>query len=109
MIAICHNARKGRNTGSHWSKPVAPPLHSTSLRLVLQQGLRLAVLGVVLGLAGALSVTHLLASFLYGVSPFDLGTFAGVSLLLALVTLLACLVPARRAARVDPLVALRYE
>ena len=79
------------------------------LGLVLRQGLMLGALGVVLGLALAVAVTRLLASFLYGVSPFDAVTFASVPLLLGLITLLACWLPARRAAGADPMEALRCE
>lgn len=79
------------------------------IRLVLKQGLGLALLGAVFGLLGALSLTRLLKSFLFGVTATDPLTFAGVAALLVLVALLACYLPARRAARVDPLVALRYE
>ena len=81
------------------------------LRMVLGQGARMALLGMVLGLAAALGLTQLLArySLLFGVSAADPITFAAVMLLLLLVTLLACYIPARRAMRVDPLVALRYE
>jgi len=79
------------------------------LSLVLGQGMSLAGVGALLGLGGAFAVTHLLASFLYGVSPFDLVTFGGVTLLLGLVSLVACFLPASRATRVDPVVALRYE
>ena len=78
-------------------------------RLVLSQGSKLAALGIVVGLALALAVTRLLSSFLYGVSPFDPVTFIGVPVLLTLVALLACWLPARRATRVDPIVALRAE
>lgn len=74
-----------------------------------QQGLVLAATGAGLGLGLAFAVTRLLTNFLYGVSPFDPVTFAGVPLLLAVVALLACWLPARRAARVDPMVALRTE
>ena len=76
---------------------------------VLRQGLTLAALGVAIGLALAVGVTHLLAYFLYGVSPFDPVTFAGVPLVLGLVALCACWFPARRATQVDPMVALRCE
>ncbi|HWL13952.1 MAG TPA: ABC transporter permease [Opitutus sp.] len=76
---------------------------------VLRRGLGLALVGIAAGLAGALAVTHLLAGFLYGVSPFDLTVFVGVPLALALTALLACYLPARRATRVNPIVALRAE
>jgi putative ABC transport system permease protein len=79
------------------------------LRLVLRQGLLMALVGVVAGAVGALFLTRLLVSFLHDVSPTDPLTFLTVALLLMGLALVACYVPARRAARVDPLVALRYE
>ena len=77
--------------------------------MVLLQGARLAGVGLAIGLLVAFAVTRLLASFLYGVQPTDPLTFGSVSLLLVAVALLACYWPARRATRVDPLIALRYE
>jgi len=79
------------------------------LRMVLRQGLGLAIAGAAVGLVCALIVSHLMAGLLYGVRPTDPVTFAGVALLLIGVALLACYIPARRAIRVDPLVALRHE
>ncbi len=79
------------------------------LRMLLRQGLGLALAGAALGLVCALIVSHLMAGLLYGVRPTDPLTFLGVALLLVGVALLACYIPARRAMRVDPLVALRYE
>ncbi len=79
------------------------------LRLVVGQGMGLALAGAVLGVCFAFGVTRYLQSLLYGVRPSDPATFVGVVLLLILVALAACGVPARRAARVDPVVALRYE
>jgi putative ABC transport system permease protein len=79
------------------------------LWLVLSRGLRLVLWGTLVGLGAALAVTRALTSLLFDVKPSDPMTLVGVSLLLAAVTLLACYIPARRAAKVDPVVALRYE
>jgi putative ABC transport system permease protein len=79
------------------------------LRLVIGDGLRMAVIGITLGIAGALALTRLMTDLLYGVHPTDLVTFSGVTIVLAMVSLSACYVPARRAMKIDPIVALRYE
>jgi predicted permease len=79
------------------------------LRLILGRGAKMALAGVVVGIAAALGLTQLMAKMLYGVSPADPLTFVGVALVLTLVALAACYVPARRAMRVDPMVALRHE
>jgi putative ABC transport system permease protein len=78
-------------------------------RIIVGQGLRLALLGVGVGLVAALALTRLLQSFLFGISPYDPLTFIVVSLLLTLVAIAASYFPARRATRVDPMIALRYE
>ena len=79
------------------------------LRLVITQGLKLAAIGVVIGLLGAWGLTRLMSALLFGITPTDSVTLAAVVVTLALVALLACYVPARRATKVDPLVALREE
>jgi ABC-type antimicrobial peptide transport system permease subunit len=82
---------------------------SDVLRLVLGQGAKMALIGVVIGIAAALGLTRLMANQLFGVTAHDPLTFVTVTILLTLVALLACYLPARRAVRVDPMVALRYE
>jgi predicted permease len=82
---------------------------SDVMRLVLGQGAKMALMGVAIGIAAALGLTRLMANELFGVSAHDPLTFVTVAILLTLVALLACYLPARRAVRVDPTVALRYE
>jgi putative ABC transport system permease protein len=79
------------------------------LKLVVGRGLVLTLLGIVSGIAGAFALTRLMTGLLFGVTPTDATTFATVSASLVIVSLLACYIPARRATKVDPLVALRYE
>jgi putative ABC transport system permease protein len=79
------------------------------LRWLLGRGMRLTLIGVAAGLLGALAVGRLLRGLLFGVASTDVVTYAALTLLLAGVALLACYIPARRATKVDPLVALRYE
>ncbi len=79
------------------------------MRLVLGEGAKMALVGVAASIAAALGLTHLMANELFGVTAQDPLTFAAVAVVLTLVALLACYLPARRAVRVDPMVALRYE
>jgi putative ABC transport system permease protein len=79
------------------------------IRLVIKQGMWLVVVGLAVGLAGAFAVTRLMTSLLFQVKPGDPLTFVAVAALLSAVALLACYIPARRATKVDPMTALRYE
>ncbi len=82
---------------------------SDVLKLVLGNVMSLAFIGAAIGLGGAYAVTRVMSSLLFEVAPTDLVTFVAVSAILIMVALLACFIPARRATKVDPLVALRYE
>ena len=79
------------------------------LKLIVGSGMLLAAIGVAIGLIGAFAITRLMASLLFAVSPTDVVTFALVSVGLLVVAFVACYLPARRATKVDPLIALRYE
>lgn len=79
------------------------------LRLILKQGLLLTLIGIAISIAGALALTRVMSRLLFGVAATDPATFAAIVLLLSLVSLIACYVPARRATRVDPMTAMRYE
>jgi putative ABC transport system permease protein len=79
------------------------------LLLVLRQGLLLTLIGIGVGLAGALVLSRVMSGLLYGVGTSDPLTFASIVVLLGVVSLVACYIPARRATRVDPLIALKYE
>jgi len=79
------------------------------LRLVVASGARLAGLGIAIGICGALALTRVMRDLLYGVRPADPATFAAGALVLAVISLVACSLPARRAAGVDPAVALRHQ
>jgi putative ABC transport system permease protein len=79
------------------------------LRLVVSQGLLLAGIGVAIGLGASFGVTRVMSSLLYGVKATDAATFAAVALVLSAVAALACYIPARRATRVDPIIALHHE
>jgi ABC-type antimicrobial peptide transport system permease subunit len=82
---------------------------SDVLKLMIREGMTLTLGGALLGLGGALALTRLMKTLLFGVSPTDPLTFAAITLLLTLVSLLACWIPARRATKVDPMTALRLE
>lgn len=82
---------------------------SRVLRMVLRHGVQLTLLGIIFGTAGAFAITRLLKAFLFQVTPTDPATFLSVTMFLFLVAMCACLIPARRATRVDPVIALRYE
>jgi FtsX-like permease family len=99
-------ARRTREIGLRMALGAQP---RDILRLVLRQGLVPVFVGVVAGVSGALALSHVLSSMLYGVSATDPAAFAGVCALLTLVALLAAYIPARRASRIDPLVSLRDE
>jgi putative ABC transport system permease protein len=99
-------ARRTHEIGTRMALGAQP---NDVLRLVLGEGARLTVAGIITGVLAALVLTRFMASFLFGISASDPLTFAGVAILLAFIALAACYIPARRATRVDPMIALRHE
>ncbi|HQR36733.1 MAG TPA: hypothetical protein PLK30_28675, partial [Blastocatellia bacterium] len=79
------------------------------LKLIVVQGMRLVLIGLVAGLAASVALTRLISKLLFGVTATDLPTLAGISLLLSAIAIIACSLPARRATKIDPLQALRHE
>ncbi len=98
-----------RRTGEFGVRIALGATAGNILRIVIGQGIRTTAVGVLVGLFGALVLSRTLQSFLFGLSPNDPLTLATVAAVLVFVALLACYIPARRAAKVDPIVALRYE
>jgi predicted permease len=105
-VVACSVAQRTREIGIRIALGAR---ESDVLRLILKQGIRLVLVGAAIGLAGALALTRLLRSFLFGVTPTDPLTFASIILLLSAIALLACWLPARRALKVDPIEVLRNE
>jgi putative ABC transport system permease protein len=104
---VVHNV--ARRTHEFGVRMVLGAKRGAVLRMVLRQGLVPVAIGLAIGTAGAWAVTREITSELFGITPTDPATFIGVAILLALVALAASYVPARRAMRVDPMVALRYD
>jgi ABC-type antimicrobial peptide transport system permease subunit len=98
--------RKTREIGIRMALGAKPV---NTLGMVLRQGITLTLIGVALGVVATLGATRLISSMIFGVSPYDPLTFVAVAAILSIVALLACYIPARRAMKVDPMVALRYE